>query len=281
MRVWSGQIFRLLKCLAPFDCACVILGTSSYLSSSAFSSCEDRVPLSCVKHFWSRLWQEIIAKTTLQAVGMSKSALMPTALFPSYLPWQRQTVTWPLLFSVPTPVFLPNKQVNPHLAALLHRFWQYQAAVQLLGQRLSSVIVSTSLSSHWHHVNCAVTCFAMASPVWKDFIKVESVFHKEHVIQRQNALFFLVPNFWLLLVLFKGILNCCFLCASTQSYRFSITRAWCQRMCYQGKDFFFFLLQIEENCFVFMICRRLTQLLVKTKRKKKSLFWVFLYGLKT
>lgn len=108
MRVWSGKIFRLLKCLAPFDCACVSLGTSSYLSSSAFSSCEDHVPISYVKHFWSRLWKEIIAKTTLQAVGMSKSSLMP--LFPRYLSRQKQNIMWHLLFFVPTPVFLPNKQ---------------------------------------------------------------------------------------------------------------------------------------------------------------------------
>lgn len=129
--------------------------------------------------------------------------------------------------------------------------------------------MSTSLSSHWHHVNCAVTCFAMASPVWKDFIKVESIFHKEHVIQSKNALFFLFPNFRLLLVLFKGILNCCFLCASTQSYRFSITRALCQRMCYQGKDFFFLPFTNRRKLLCFHDSQKTNTTSCQNKKEKK------------
>lgn len=62
-----------------------------------------------------------------------------------------------------------------------------------------------------------------------------------------HSFFFLLPYLPLLLVLFRGVINCCCLCASSQSYRFSITKALYQRMWYQRN--FFFLLQIKENVF--------------------------------
>lgn len=88
-------------------------------------------------------------------------------------------------------------------------------------------------SSRWHHLHTHSSlfaiCFVMVSPVLKDFITVLPVFYKEHVIQSQNELLLLLPYLSLLLVLFRGI-KCCCLCSSTQSYRFSITKALYQRM---------------------------------------------------
>lgn len=143
----------------------------------------------------------------------------------------------------------------------------------LLHVRGLLAIVAASLSSHWHHVNdhssVFVICFIMVSPVLKVFVTVVSVFYKEHVIQCQNALFFLLSHLPLLLVLFKGILKCCRLCAITQSYRFSVTKALYQRMWNQGKDIFF-LLQIKGNYFVSRLPKRPTQRAVKTKQNLYS-----------
>lgn len=158
-----------------------------------------------------------------------------------------------VLFSIPTPVLMSKNQVNllllssggPALGSLFHP------------HGISSVLVATSLSSCWHHVNGHSSLFVISSvtvsPVLKDFITVISFFIKERVIHSQNALVFLLPYLLVLLVLFNGILNCCRLCASTQSSIF----------CHQSfisknvisRDFFP-LLQIKESCFVFRVPER-------------------------
>lgn len=126
--------------------------------------------------------------------------------------------------------------------------------------------MATSLSSLWHHViGHSVVCFVVISLVLKDFSTADSVFYREQVIQSQNAvLYFLLLYLPLLLVLFRGVINCCCFCASTQSYRFSITKALYQRTWYQRKDFFPFT--DKRKCLYFQNSQRPSQLAVKTKK---------------
>lgn len=110
-----------------------------------------------------------------------------------------------------------------------------------------------------------------------------SLFCTEHVIQSQNTLiFFVLFPHMPLLVVFEGVLNCCFLCASTQSYRFSITKALNQRTWYQGKDGILFLFAERRKLFCFHDSQKTNPNFLSKQHegKKKSLFWMILYGLK-
>lgn len=91
-----------------------------------------------------------------------------------------------------------------------------------------------------------------------------------------HSFFFLLSHLPLLLVLFKGILKCCRLCAITQSYRFSVTKALYQRMWNQGKDIFFPFTDKRK-----LLCFQASQKTNPTccQNKTKSLFLMFLFSM--
>lgn len=151
---------------------------------------------------------------------MHKSTVIPVALFPRCLPQLEQEHDAISAFLGPYPSFPvkePGKPPTPQLG-------RSRTRVPLPHTRNLAVLVATSLSSCWHHVNGHSSLFVIGSvtvsPVLKDYITVISVFSKEHVIHSQNCPPFLLPYLSVLLVLFKGFLNCCCLCASTQSLIF-------------------------------------------------------------
>lgn len=158
----------------------------------------------------------------------------------------------------------------PQLLPLL-RFWQ--AVVQLLSHCLSSVIVATSPSGIlWIAAGLYILlCCGVSGLKGVHYHGFSFLYRMCHTEPKHTPFFLLFPHMPLL-VLFKGILNRCFLCASTRSHRFSITKALNQRMWYQGKDGILFLFTERRKLFCFHDSQKTNPTFLSKQNEKKKIF---------
>lgn len=239
----GGKLCRLLQHLAYFGCCLRNAPTSACLSSSAFCSSKWGSQ-NCSLCKAGVLEQTLKKKCWFAGCRYAQVCLIICCLISKVFSTARNKSQRDPCFSLLPAQFSCqwNRKTSPLLILPLHR--SDSITVGFLFPSADSCwslwpLLSGLSGIGW--ILLFIVCFVVVSLVLKDFITADSVFYREQVIQSQNAVpFFLLPYLPLLLVLFRGIINCCCLCASTQSYRFSITKALYQRMWYQRKDFSFY-----------------------------------------
>lgn len=214
--------------------------------------------------------RSLLLQSTLQAEGMLKSALTRPTLFPRQLLCQGKAQRGPD-FPLSQAILPLKKQANLPSSSPCSGF----------GRQWSSSSVIVSLQSSWLLLPVAscelllisVSCFAVVSPVWKEFITMASLFCTKHVIQSQNTLLFLFcfPTCHCLSYS-KAFLTAAFFVQVLSHIDFPSPKLWMKECGTKGKMVFFFFLQKEENCFVFMIPGRPTLLSCQNNIRKKKIF---------
>lgn len=212
-----------------------------------------------------------LLEATLQAEGMPKSALTPPTLFPRQLLRQGKAQRDPR-FPLSQAVLLPKKQANlptPCPAQVLAGSGPAPQSLSLF------VIVAASPSGiTWIAAGlCIPLCRGVSGLKGAHYRGFSFLYRACHTEPKHTHFFLFCFLTCHCLSYSKAFLTAAFFVQVLSHIDFPSPKLWIKERGTKGKMVFFFFLQREENCFVFMIPRRPTLISCQNNmREKKNLY---------